>query len=97
MRKGRPAGSKYKKRRFSTKESLEARKMDIQSAIDTVFEEAVRPDKQFEADHGVTIKAVANELQITRATLYNWLKEGNLDFQDMKEGRIRVSNRKSKA
>ena len=98
MERGRPPGSKNKKRRAEEQKKIAVWKKEIQVAIASVYQEASGKFKseeigEFKAEDMITKPAVLDHMLIARSTLYRRLSKGNLEFEDLVNEVLRASKK----
>lgn len=88
IRPGKEEGAETKKRASKAtvpKGVNDERRRMIMHAMLVVFEKAMSEVGEMRAPESVTKKAVAEALGQSRKTLYNWLKQGRMNFKRMKD------------
>lgn len=88
IRPGKEEGAETKKsaRKATVQKGVNnERRQMIMHAILVVFEKAMSEVGEMRAPEGVTKVAVAKALGQSRKTLYNWLKQGRMNFKRMKD------------
>jgi hypothetical protein len=98
MERGRPPGSKNKKRRAEEQKKIDEWKKEILEAIAIVSKEASSKFKseeigEFKAEDMITKPAVIDQMLISRSTLYRWLSKGKLEFEELVNEVLRASKK----